>query len=126
VRHLAYQTGVELSSSIQFQSEIEGCFDISNGVTVSIVNCDLAQIGSSPNPTSGTSFVTFTNPREELATLEVYDMSGRLVTTLFNQVTESDIEYRLEFDGAGLPNGIYIYRLTTESETITDKFMIAR
>jgi len=86
----------------------------------------LAQIGSSPNPTSGTSFVTFTNPREELATLEVYDMSGRLVTTLFNQVTESDIEYRLEFDGAGLPNGIYIYRLTTESETITDKFMIAR
>jgi len=41
-------------------------------------------------------------------------------------VTESDIEYRLEFDGAGLPNGIYIYRLTTESETITDKFMIAR
>jgi hypothetical protein len=53
-------------------------------------------------------------------------MSGRQVTTLFNQVAQEGQEYRVNFDGAFLPNGVYIYRLTTENEVVVDKFMIAR
>jgi hypothetical protein len=125
VRHLAYQEGVELSASIEFQSEIQGCFDISNGLTVSIVNCG-ATITSSPNPTAGASNVSFTNERAEYTTLELYDLSGRMVERIFNQVTNPGQAYQLQFDGSGLPNGVYMYRLTTESETIIDKFMISK
>ncbi|MCA1752032.1 MAG: T9SS type A sorting domain-containing protein [Cryomorphaceae bacterium] len=126
VRHLAYQNGTVVSPNTQFESDIEGCFAISNPVTVTLANCEGIELGSSPNPTAGPSFVTFTNPVEEMSTLEVYDMSGRLVRTLFRQVTNPGQEYRLEFDGGFLPNGVYLYRLTTPSEVVIDKFMIAR
>jgi len=124
IRHLSYQNGVNVSG-VETQNDLAGCFDISNGVSVTIVNCS-ASIESSPNPTHGPSFVTFTNQMEGYATVEVYDLSGRLVEQIFNQVTVPGQPYRLQFDGSGLPNGVYLYRLTTESETITEKFMIAR
>ena len=124
VRHLSYQQGVSLTG-IESAADLKGCFDISNGVNVSIVNCGAA-LSSSPNPTAAQSYVTFSNPGGEYTTLEVYDMSGRMVERIFSQVTVPGKEYRLEFDGAGLPNGVYLYRLTTESETVIDKFMITR
>jgi hypothetical protein len=84
------------------------------------------QISSLPNPTAGQSFVTFRVPRTEMTTLEVYDLSGRMVEALFSGVVSSNTDYRFEFDGSDLPNGIYLYRLTTDSEVKTEKFMIAR
>ncbi len=83
-------------------------------------------ISSNPNPTTGVSFVSFSVPTEGTASLEVYDMSGRVVDALFTGVTQPNNEYRFEFDGSDLPNGVYIYRLTTENEVINEKFMIAR
>ncbi|NEN23591.1 T9SS type A sorting domain-containing protein, partial [Cryomorpha ignava] len=43
-----------------------------------------------------------------------------------NQEAQQGHEYRLDFNGAALPNGVYIYRMTTQNETIIEKFMIAR
>jgi hypothetical protein len=105
---------------------LPACVASSNLVTVTKITCPSALLESSPNPTSGTSFVTFSVPTEEYTTLEVYDMSGRKVAELFNGVTESNTDYRLEFNGVGLPNGVYIYRLTNASEVIIEKFMIAK
>jgi hypothetical protein len=53
-------------------------------------------------------------------------MSGRNVATIFNQVTRQDQQYRINFDGTSLSNGIYIYRLTSPNEVLVDKFIIAR
>jgi hypothetical protein len=79
-----------------------------------------------PNPTEGQSNVIFTVGNTVRATLHIYDASGREIATLFNQVAEKGMEYRLNFDGNGLPNGMYIYRLTTEDEVIVRKFMITK
>jgi predicted lipoprotein with Yx(FWY)xxD motif len=81
---------------------------------------------SYPNPTAGVSQAVFVTSETNRTTLEVYDMNGRMVATLFNQIANADQEYRIEFDGSSLPNGIYIYRLTTVNETIISKFMIAK
>jgi hypothetical protein len=125
VTHISYQQGVSLAN-VEFPSDLEGCYDLSNSVSVTIQSCGGASLTSSPNPTSGPSFVTFTSPKADYATLEVYDMNGRMVESLFNQVTAPEKEYRLEFSGANLPNGIYLYRLTTGADVMIDKFMIAR
>jgi hypothetical protein len=125
VAHISYQQGVSVVG-VQFASELSGCFDLSNLISVTINSCNAIDLSSSPNPTAGQSFVTFTNAVEEYATLEVYDMSGRMIERLFNQVTTPGQEYRLEFNANNLPNGVYLYRLTTDSEVIVDKFMIAR
>lgn len=83
-------------------------------------------ISSLPNPTEGQSNVTFTVLEEGYTTLEVYDMSGRLVDALFTGVAQANNDYRFEFDGSALPNGVYIYRLTTENEVVHNKFMIVK
>jgi len=85
-----------------------------------------AVVETFPNPTVGISNVTFAVPAETEATLEVYDMSGRKVAQVFSGMAEPTAEYRFEFDGSSLPNGVYIYRLNTNEEVITEKFMIAR
>jgi myo-inositol-hexaphosphate 3-phosphohydrolase len=63
---------------------------------------------------------------EGTTTLEVYDMSGRMLDALFNGVAQANNDYRFQFDGSTLPNGVYIYRLTTDKEMVNEKFMIAR
>ncbi|MCZ4409762.1 T9SS type A sorting domain-containing protein [Cryomorphaceae bacterium 1068] len=85
-----------------------------------------AAISSLPNPTEGQSNVTFTVAEDSYTTLEVFDMSGRLVDGLFAGNAQAGNDYRFEFDGSNLPNGVYIYRLTTENEVVNDKFMIAK
>ncbi len=91
---------------------------------------------SFPNPTSGQSEVVFVTGQTGTTLVEVYDMSGRNVATVFNAEAQEGQEYRLDFDGAALPrldfdgaalpNGVYIYRMTTSDETIIEKFMIAK
>ncbi len=84
------------------------------------------QLSSYPNPTTGTSQVVFSTGENGIATLEVFDMSGRTVATLFNQTVKSEVDYRVDFNGNNLPNGVYAYRLTTQNETVIEKFLIAR
>ena len=81
---------------------------------------------SFPNPTNGPSQVVFTTAATTRTLVEVFDMNGRNVETLFNQVAQEGQEYRIDFNGSNLPNGVYIYKLTTDNETIVDKFMIAK
>ncbi len=117
-------------------SNTPDAFDV-DGV-VALYNCEDGQesqgmaaesnsvLSSYPNPTSGPSQVVFMTAETGRTLVEVYDMSGRMVTTLFNAEAQQGEEYRIDFDGASLPNGVYIYKMTTTNETIIDKFMIAK
>jgi hypothetical protein len=91
-------------------------FSISSGIA----------LNSSPNPTGGHSDVTFSIANEGNATLEVYDLNGRVIETLFSQEAQPDLSYRIHFDGSALPNGIYIYRLMTDRIVEIEKFMISK
>jgi hypothetical protein len=53
-------------------------------------------------------------------------MSGRSIAVIFSQVADGGTQYRVDFNGVSLPNGVYIYRMTTIDETIIEKFMIAK
>lgn len=85
-----------------------------------------AVLSSHPNPTEGQSAVNFSVNEESYTTLEVFDLSGRKIDVLFAGVAEAKSDYRFTFDGSALPNGIYLYRLTTNGEVIHEKFMISR
>ena len=60
------------------------------------------------------------------ATVEIFDMNGRSVASLFNQNVQAGNTYRIDFDGSSLPNGIYLVKYITDSETVIEKLMIAR
>ncbi|MFH1195559.1 MAG: T9SS type A sorting domain-containing protein [bacterium] len=46
----------------------------------------------------------------QLTTLKIYDILGREIATLVNEY-KSLGTYEVEFDGTGLPSGIYFYQL---------------
>ncbi len=79
-----------------------------------------------PNPTSGDANIVFRVPTETKATVEVFDMSGRIVQELFAETAAADLEYNIDFDTSNLPSGIYVYRLKTSDEVIVKKIMIER
>lgn len=57
--------------------------------------------------------------------LRVYDLLGREITTL---VGEEKLvgSFEVEFDGTGLPSGIYFYRLRAGSFLETKKMVLLR
>ncbi len=123
VLHVAYANEVNLNELVP--PNIEGCVSISNRITVTVANCP-GQLSVHPNPSSGISNVEFVVTEESTALLELYDLSGRLISTLYRSMAEPELEYRVTYDASHLPNGVYLYRLTTDSEVLTEKFMLAR
>jgi len=87
---------------------------------------NLSEQPSTIQLSSGLSFVSFRISQPEMTNLEVYDITGKMVEAIFSGVAQPNADYRFEFNGNNLPNGIYIYRLTTESEVKTEKFMISK
>jgi hypothetical protein len=63
-----------------------------------------------PNPFNPTTTLRFDLPNAAKVTLGVYDVSGRLVTTLIDGFHQAG-SYEAIFDAAGLASGVYIYRM---------------
>jgi hypothetical protein len=63
-----------------------------------------------PNPFNPTTKIQFTIVNRQLTIVKVFDLLGREVTTLVNEV-KSPGTYTVEFDGSDLASGVYFYRL---------------
>jgi hypothetical protein len=92
-----------------------------------------------PNPFNPTTTIKFTIPtsplnpspyqgegnRERLIALKVYDVLGNEIETLVNEEQPAG-EYEVEFDGTGLPSGIYFYQLRTGNYIETKKMVLIK
>ncbi|MDI6767625.1 MAG: T9SS type A sorting domain-containing protein, partial [Bacteroidota bacterium] len=63
-----------------------------------------------PNPFNPITKIRFTIHESRFTTLKVYDVLGREVATLVDEVKQPG-EYKVEWNAEGLPSGVYIYRL---------------
>jgi hypothetical protein len=70
-----------------------------------------------PNPFNPVTKINFAIPKQGFVTLKVYDVLGREVNTLVNEVKQVG-SYSVDFDGSALASGVYFYRL--ESGSFTD------
>jgi len=70
---------------------------------------------NSPNPFQGHALVSFTLAAEGHARLALYDLRGRKVRTLVDTYLPAG-EHVAEMDGAGLPSGVYFYRLEAHGQ----------
>ncbi|MBL0176306.1 MAG: T9SS type A sorting domain-containing protein [Ignavibacteria bacterium] len=78
-----------------------------------------------PNPFSTGTNITFTVPGNQSVALRIHDMAGRIVAV------PASGEYRagthtIAFDATGLPCGMYVCRLTSESESVSRTMIVAR
>jgi len=79
-----------------------------------------------PNPTAHRSTINFTIPFESNISLEVFNMDGKLIETLYRGNAAADHEYNFVFEGGDLANGIYLYKLTTEKSTYIERLMLSK
>lgn len=63
-----------------------------------------------PNPFNSSSRISFVVQQKERVNLSVYDLQGRIVTTLIDALLESG-NHDMVFDGSALPSGLYFLRL---------------
>ena len=78
-----------------------------------------------PNPFNPSTSIRFTVPKTQRVQLGVYDILGREVRTLYNDIAQAGI-ITVEFNAAGLASGVYIYRLKTENFIESKKLIIMK
>jgi hypothetical protein len=64
-----------------------------------------------PNPFNPSTNISFSLPEPEQVIINVYDVLGRLITSLVNQKFEQG-KHKVSFDASGIASGFYIYRIT--------------
>lgn len=80
-----------------------------------------------PNPFNRHTTIRFNLFTNQRVTLSVYDLLGRRVATIINNEMLDIGDHNVDFDGAYLAGGLYIYRLKLESGmSISKSMLIAR
>lgn len=123
--HVAF--GDEITLSQVDPENIEGCVDVSNTLTLVLLDCGgIVNLDIKTNPANYTSAVSFSNSDGGMALLEIYDMSGRVVRSIYNGYADEGVEYQFETDISDLSGGVYLYRLTSDQTVVTKKFIVSR
>lgn len=76
-----------------------------------------------PNPFNPETTIIFGLPQQDHITLKVFDILGREVRTLLDEVKDEGT-YRIRFNSLGLASGIYIYRINSNNNSISRKMII--
>jgi Secretion system C-terminal sorting domain len=95
---------------------------ISNNQTL-LKDYHLAQ--NFPNPFNPSTMIEYNLVKSGLVTLKVYDIIGREVATLVNEVQTTGVK-EVEFNAANLPSGIYFYTINTGGFTDTKKMILVK
>ncbi len=76
-----------------------------------------------PNPFNAATRVEYSVPANGYISLRVYNLLGQEVATLFEGIRTAGT-YPVTFDAAGLPSGIYLYRLNSDHFNETRKMLL--
>ncbi len=78
-----------------------------------------------PNPFNPSTKIRYDIPQTGNASLKVYNNLGAEIANLFNGVKNAG-SYEIEFNAESLPSGVYFYKLTTGSNSITKKMLLIK
>lgn len=78
-----------------------------------------------PNPFNPSTKIQFQIPEDGFVSLSVYNTLGEKVVTLVNEILTKG-RHSVDFISENLPSGIYIYRLTSNNFTSSQKMLLIR
>jgi hypothetical protein len=78
-----------------------------------------------PNPFNPSTKISYELPQAGFVTLKVYDLLGREVATLVNNEVSAG-SYTVNFDASNLSSGTYIYSLSVNGTSISNKMILMK
>jgi hypothetical protein len=78
-----------------------------------------------PNPFNPSTVIRYTVPKQSRISLRVYDILGRVVADLVNEMKEPGA-YSVDFNASKLASGIYIYTLQADNVNFARKMMFMK
>jgi hypothetical protein len=105
------------------QMVIQPCLGINSNNTEVPRNYFLSQ--NYPNPFNPTTTINYGIPVAGNVTLKVYDLLGREISTLVNEIKQPGI-YSVNFDASNFASGVYIYKMETDGFTAFKKLSVIK
>ena len=120
---LTENTNAELSEV--YSQEIVKIPDVFTNELENGIPPDL-KIEINPNPTIDNAMFSILSKQIENVIIEIYDVNGVKVSNVYAGILQKDETYQFEFKGETMAPGIYIYRVRSENEIITDKIILTK
>lgn len=79
-----------------------------------------------PNPFNPTTNIRFSLSKTAPVSLNIYDITGRLVSTVLNEQPFNSGRHTVQFSAGNLASGVYIYRLNVNGEVFTKKLTLIK
>ena len=114
------------------QIDLDGTIHYSEPISVSsltsikeVAPIEFALEQNYPNPFNPSTTVRYQIPEVSHVSLRVYDMLGREVATLVDEVRDAGF-YEAVFDASSLASGMYIYRLQAKERSQVRKLLLLK
>ena len=78
-----------------------------------------------PNPFNSSTTISYDLPEKSLITLQLFDLSGREISTLVNSTKDAG-SYKISWDASDLPSGVYLCRMQAGEYKNTVKLALVR
>lgn len=110
------------------QIDLDGKFSYSQEIEATVgsapLRFELAQ--NYPNPFNPATSLSFTLQVSGLTSLKIYDIIGREVATLVNEILEAGVYHQITFNASGLASGLYFARLESGSNVLMRKMLLLK
>jgi hypothetical protein len=100
-------------------------FELQNEVIIGIpTRFELSQ--NYPNPFNPTTKINFSLPADSKVSLDIYDITGKMVATLINNEFKTANYYTVEFNASNLSSGTYFYSFKAGNILETKKMVLVK
>ena len=114
--------GIKVNSNLTV-GDISEPTELPQGINKLSINDNMGWFKNYPNPFSSHTTLQFQIKGKSNVQLEVYDITGKLITQLLDANLQQGI-YNTEYNASNLPNGFYFAKLTVDNRSVTHKMII--
>jgi photosystem II stability/assembly factor-like uncharacterized protein len=108
------------------QLDYNGTYSYSNIIYVDAIRLnDFVLEQNFPNPFNPSTTIQFKIPVESFVALKIYDVQGKEISTLINEMKQPD-SYSFEFKPGNLSSGVYFYQLSSKTQGTGREFIKTR
>ncbi|MDP3150787.1 MAG: alpha-amylase family glycosyl hydrolase [Ignavibacteria bacterium] len=123
-QHTAFQIALnEFEARLLYFSKYPVVVGVDEKNNLTVTEFKLQQ--NYPNPFNPTTTIKFQLPEQEHVSLKIFDMLGREVITLVDDIKSAGI-HQVEFNAGGYASGVYFYRVKAGSFIETKKFVLMK